>query len=500
MNAAPTPAPGVGPSAIGDAEAGPSASPVLDAVSSSSTAIASTTGTASAYKSRPARRQITPQRAEQLRQEADKSTQTGVSYNIWYNKWSGGDREAPVQKKAPTRCSIARDAGYTRGDFLNATIICLPFAKGRCSNGTDCAYLHRLPPSASEASMAQAHTATNDQGRDVFGREKMGDYKDDMGGIGSIQRVNRTLYVGRIHEEEDDLRRISNGGGANTPGGPSWRDGGRTVKGGKSVGQARREGGMAHKGPFVMSNTEKVLRRHFGEWGTIERVKVLHHRGCAFVTYLSEASAQFAKAAMSNQSLDHDEILNIRWSTEDPNPGAIQREKRRMEIEGGKRVLENMTPEEWEVLKAREQLEAGEDGNKRMRIEGAGGTTAEEDEEMARLIAENQRNWEEMARQEEAAKQQQQVSQSQAAASEQQVDTAANGKTASNGSGNGAAFFSTEAIGGLAHLQALRKQQGQAASSPANKQQTAPAPAGKSKSAGLGGLAAYGSDDSDEEE
>jgi hypothetical protein len=99
----------------------------------------------------------------------------------------------------------------------------------------------------------------------------MGDYKDDMGGIGSIQRVNRTLYVGRIHEEEDDLRRISNGGGANTPGGPSWRDGGRTVKGGKSVGQARREGGMANRGPFVMSNTEKVLRRHFGEWGTIER-------------------------------------------------------------------------------------------------------------------------------------------------------------------------------------------------------------------------------------
>lgn len=204
---------------------------------------------------------------------------------------------------------------------------------------------------------------------------------------------------------------------------------------------------------------------------------------------------------MSNQSLDHDEILNIRWSTEDPNPGAIQREKRRMEVEGGKRVLENMTPEEWEVLKAREQLEAGEDGNKRMRIEAASGATAQEEEEMARLIAENEKNWEEIQRQEEAAKQQQQASQTQAAMSEEEVGTVANGKATSTESSNGAAFFSTEAIGGLAHLQALRKQQQQAPiSSHVSKQVAAPASTTKSKSAGLGGLAAYGSDDSDEDE
>jgi hypothetical protein len=221
------------------------------------------------------------------------------------------------------------------------------------------------------------------------------------------------------------------------------------------------------------------------------------------VTYLSEASAQFAKAAMSNQSLDHDEILNIRWSTEDPNPGAIQREKRRMEVEGGKRVLENMTPEEWEVLKAREQLEAGEDGNKRMRIEAAASPIGEEDEEMARLVAENQKNWEEMERQEEAARRQQQVSQAQEATSEEQGGEAAKTTTTSNGSSNGPSFFSTEAIGGLAHLQALRKQQQQQqapVSSHASNQGTAAASTTKSKSAGLGGLAAYGSDDSDEEE
>lgn len=96
-----------------------------------------------------------------------------------------------------------------------------------------------------------------------------------MGGVGSIQRVNRTLYVGKIHEEEEDLRKVSGpGGGVNAlPGGPSWRDGGRTVKGGKSVGQVRRENAPKSDAPreYPLSATEKVLRRHFGEWGDIER-------------------------------------------------------------------------------------------------------------------------------------------------------------------------------------------------------------------------------------
>lgn len=39
---------------------------------------------------------------------------------------------------------------------------------------------------------------------------------------------------------------------------------------------------------------------------------VLHNRGLAFVTYESEHAAAFAKEAMSNQSLDGDEILNVR--------------------------------------------------------------------------------------------------------------------------------------------------------------------------------------------
>lgn len=59
--------------------------------------------------------------------------------------------------------------------------------------------------------------------------------------------------------------------------------------------------------------------------------RVLNSRGVAFVTYSNEANAQFAKEAMAHQSLNGDEVLNVRWATDDPNPLAKVREKRRLE-------------------------------------------------------------------------------------------------------------------------------------------------------------------------
>ena len=34
---------------------------------------------------------------------------------------------------------------------------------------------------------------------DCFGRDKFNEYRDDMGGVGSFNRENRTIYVGHIH-------------------------------------------------------------------------------------------------------------------------------------------------------------------------------------------------------------------------------------------------------------------------------------------------------------
>ena len=80
--------------------------------------------------------------------------------------------------------------------------------------------------------------------------------------------------------------------------------------------------------------TEETMLRHFGEWGKIVKCKsyssyysiwadrtgnILYNRGIGFVCYEDEAHASFAKEAMANQSLDMDEILNVRYV--DPNMG-----------------------------------------------------------------------------------------------------------------------------------------------------------------------------------
>jgi len=108
--------------------------------------------------------------------------------------------------------------------------------------------------------------------------------------------------------------------------------------------------------------------RHFKEWGQIERdnsetgwaVKVLQYRSVAFVTYVSELHAQFAKEAMACQSMDNDEILNVRWATEDPNPVQKVAEKRRLVDMGQEVIKAKIDPR---IVDAMRTIRALEDGD-----------------------------------------------------------------------------------------------------------------------------------------
>ncbi|KAI4151482.1 MAG: hypothetical protein L6R39_002024 [Caloplaca ligustica] len=255
-------------------------------------------------KRRPARPQVDPGTFK-----SEPPPQTGTIFNIWYNKWSGGDREDKYLSKtaAPSRCDIARDSGYTRGDKIAGSYFCLFFARGLCPKGQECEYLHRLPG---------IHDLFNPN-VDCFGRDKHSDYRDDMGGVGSFMRQNRTLYVGRIHVTDD---------------------------------------------------IEEVVARHFAEWGQVERIRVLTARGVAFVTYSNEANSQFAKEAMAHQALDHNEVLNVRWATMDPNPLAQKREARKVEEQAAEAVRRAL-PEEF----VREIEGRDPEARKRKRIEGGFG-------------------------------------------------------------------------------------------------------------------------------
>ena len=225
-------------------------------------------------KRRPARPQVDPSTIT-----SEPPPQTGTIFNIWYNKWSGGDREDAYLSKTPAknRCNISKDSGYTRADKTPGSYFCLFFARGICPKGHECQYLHRLP------TLFDVYNPNVD----CFGRDKFSDYRDDMGGVGSFMRQNRTLYCGRIHVTDD---------------------------------------------------IEEIVARHFAEWGQVDRIRVLTSRGVAFITYTNEANSQFAKEAMANQALDHDEILNVRWATVDPNPLAQKREAARIEEQAAEAV------------------------------------------------------------------------------------------------------------------------------------------------------------------
>jgi hypothetical protein len=71
-------------------------------------------------------------------------------------------------------------------------------------------------------------------------------------------------------------------------------------------------------------------------------------------------NAQFAKEAMQHQSMDMDEILNVRWATEDPNPGAQKAEDQRI-IKEGRKVIASKLDEG--LVEAAQTLRALEEGN-----------------------------------------------------------------------------------------------------------------------------------------
>lgn len=244
---------------------------------------------------RPARCQLDPSKVY----ENSKPEQSGQSFNIWYSKWTGGETNGRAAiSHAKHRCNVKRDSGYTKADRyteegqINRTnYFCLYFARGYCSNGKNCEYLHRIPTELDFFSPTV----------DCFGRERFNDYRDDMSGIGSFSRVNKTLYVGKISN---------------------------------------------------MKDIEVRLQKSFGEFGEIAHINTQVKSNVAFITYKLESQAQFAKEAMHCQSInpdDNTEVLNIRWAHEDPNMNSKKRkheDQNELSMDAAKKILMHLKKEQ----------------------------------------------------------------------------------------------------------------------------------------------------------
>lgn len=212
-----------------------------------------------------ARRQVDPEDVP----EDDRPPQTGHTFNVWYLKWAGGDPSSRHTTKLPFRVNIAQDSGMTQGKEGRSPI-CVFFARGYCYRGKDCLFMHRLPKEGDYVPPTQ----------DCFGREKLPESRDWMGGVGLLGKTNKTLFVVGFHVDDQ---------------------------------------------------VEDALYQQFGEFGSIDRIRVLNSKACAFVLFKHESEAQFAKEAMTGQSLNGTDVLTVKWANDDPNPNAQQLAKRNAE-------------------------------------------------------------------------------------------------------------------------------------------------------------------------
>lgn len=211
----------------------------------------------------------------------DKPPQTGQVFNSWYLKWLGGSSDR-VYVQLRFRLDVQRDSGRTKAQRNSP--ICLFFARGCCYLGKKCPYYHRIPRDTDLIAPT----------KDCFGRDKTANYRDDMDGVGSFNRVNRTLFVGGINMNE---------------------------------------------------STEMQISTNFGAFGRLDKVRVLPSKSCAFVTYMTDLEAQFAKEAMQCQTLGNNDVLSVRWANDDPNPEAHRIEQERTEqvtLDTVKRLLEQV--------------------------------------------------------------------------------------------------------------------------------------------------------------
>lgn len=199
-----------------------------------------------------------------------------------------------------------------------AVNFCQYFARGVCSNGGECPFFHLVPSAEDCARHEKGPTC------DIFGRDRFAEEKSNMGGVGSFFSFSRTLYVAYGAASE------SLGAGLQT-----------------------------------------AFERVFSEWGPLEEVSVIKGKSIAFVRFVFRASAEFAKEAMTNQSLQPGwwpkpagsalpEVLNVRWAYDDPNPVALRRNKREREeayADAARRAEERLAPEQREALAQQRQLE-----------------------------------------------------------------------------------------------------------------------------------------------
>jgi hypothetical protein len=207
--------------------------------------------------------------------------------NLYGSEKNGGVKHISQQAKhrvhAGNRVIIKKDSGMTEGEEDGQVLFCIDFARGKCSDGHECTHLHRAP------TIEDDYTAVSNT-HDIFGRARdklLTDWEKHSGrkeeGWDDIR--NTTIFVGGLMKQEGSRSTLC-GGSKNVSG---------------------------------EAATEKAVRKCFGEFGELYEVNIIFDgkKRVSTCTYVARACAEFAKEAMSRQSLrvDGSETLSIMWAT-----------------------------------------------------------------------------------------------------------------------------------------------------------------------------------------
>ena len=187
---------------------------------------------------------------------------------MWFDKFlSDSNDKYKTKEAAVTKCDPEIDSGYTKADLQKGfhSHVCLHFIRGCCCEGVDCKYYHRIPTLDECQSI--------DSTKDIFGRNRHTNYREDMTGIGVFSQENRSLVVSEYK------------GVVNTT-----------------------------NNNYIKSIYE-LLFRHFGVFGEIQDIIIMQFKGAAIISYSHRCMAELAKEAMMLRGLDDNEILTIRWAT-----------------------------------------------------------------------------------------------------------------------------------------------------------------------------------------
>uniref|UniRef100_A0A7S3K2B0 Uncharacterized protein n=1 Tax=Aureoumbra lagunensis TaxID=44058 RepID=A0A7S3K2B0_9STRA len=195
-----------------------------------------------------------------------------------------------LRRRSATRCNPKRDSGITVGKESGNVLFCIDFARGCCSDGSECSHRHEIPKFPQDE--ANPHILNSEF--DIFGRKRS---------------ILLTAWEKAQRRKEH---------GANTLDLAALE-----LSNIRPPQKQRSElcGGTVKQDRSVAALLDIQVRKAVGQFGDIADLRIHLERGLTkpakvIVVFKGRTQAEFAKEALTNQGLvpESRELLQVKWA------------------------------------------------------------------------------------------------------------------------------------------------------------------------------------------